>query len=266
MAVLHRARCASSSSCSATSGRTTPPVALVPGPFSVLVESEDPIAAERLTLWGHPAAVGAHATSGVAAPARDWTFAEGSTRSGFQLFYLLSNPGDTETRVRIQYLCAGSTPGVREHVVAARGRLTIWVNQEGAPLDGAECGARLTSDRPIVAERSLYILRDGTFTAGTSSAGVPHVTSPSVWWFAEGATADPFDQFLAIVNPSGASAEVEITYLLPGGVTVQRTHWVPSGQRATIWVDHEDPLLWSAPSLSIRVESRTAPIAVERAM
>ena len=168
--------------------------------------------------------------------------------------------------MRSQYLCAGSTPGVREHVVAARGRLTIWVNQEGAPLDGAECGARLTSDRPIVAERSLYILRDGTFTAGTSSAGLPHVTSPSVWWFAEGATADPFDQFLAIVNPSGASAEVEITYLLPGGVTVQRTHWVPFGQRVTIWVDHEDPLLWSAPSLSIRVESRTAPIAVERAM
>jgi hypothetical protein len=252
-----------------STGQARVPAILGPGAYSIVVESEDPLAAERITTW--PAAGiarGAHASSGVAAPATHWVFAEGTTRAGAQDFLLLANPGALDATVDVQYLCAGLAPTARRHQVSARGRTTIWVNHEGPPLDAAECGAQLTSDRPIVAERSLYLSGAGGFGAGTAASGMsPGDVQPSAAYFAAGATQAPFDMFLTLINPvPGADLTVDVTYLLADGAEVLRSHAVPGLGRTTVWVDYEDPALADAPSVAVRIEGRTGFVFAERAL
>lgn len=229
-------------------------------------EAENPFAAERLTTWGKGVVRGAHASTGAAAPGYLWTFAEGTTQARIQSFYLLSNPGETPAHVAIDYLCAQAFPGTRRHTVPSRSRLTVWVNQEGSPLDAAECGAIVTSDQPIVAERSMYLLDNGQFTAGTSATGMSMTAVLGQTWYAPaGATVDPFDMFMTLVNPvPTAHCDAEVTYLLPDQTAISRVHRVD--RRLTIWVDHEDPRLAQAGAVATRVHCPTGPIVVERAM
>lgn len=100
----------------------------------------------------------------------------------------------------MEYLLASGAAVTRQYTVAPQSRLTVWVNQEGAPLDAAEISARIVSSQPIVAERASYLTRGGqTFAAGSASTGV---TTPAIEWrFAEGATGDVFDTFLLVGNP-----------------------------------------------------------------
>lgn len=250
---------------------TVPPV-LGASEYAVVVEAEGPIAAERVTTW--PAAGpprGAHASSGVGEPSLAWTFAEGATRGGLQTFYLLANPGSLDAEVSVAYLCADEARIGRTYLVPARGRTTVWVNQEGPPLDAAECGAVFRSDQPIVAERSMYMVDGGQFTAGTSSTGgssvdTSAVASPHTWYFPAGATADPFDMFLTLVNTSPSPCAVEVTYTLPVGPPIARTHLVPASARLTIWADHEDAQLAQAGAVATQVRCPTGLVFAERAM
>ena len=47
---------------------------------------------------------GGHAETAVAGPALTWYCAEGATHSGFQLYYLIANPNNSASTVRITYL------------------------------------------------------------------------------------------------------------------------------------------------------------------
>ena len=68
------------------------------------------------------------------------------------------------------------------------------------------------------------------FAGGTASAGI---TAPALQWFiAEGATGAFFDLFILIGNPSTGPAAVTITYLLPNGTTVEKTHTVAGRESA----------------------------------
>jgi hypothetical protein len=146
--------------------------------------------------------------------------------------------------------------------------LTVWANQEGGVMGSAEFAATINSDRPVVAERATYRDAPGqTFAAGTVAAGV---SSPAtLWTFAEGATGSYFDTFLLLANPGVSTATVRIWYLRAGhsdaltGITM-RTYSLPPGQRRTLWVDQEDPLLADV-ALSAYISS-DVPIVAERAM
>ncbi len=219
------------------SRRYAPPPSLSPGQYAVEVESEWPIVVERITSWGGTPARGAHGTSG-ALPATTWFFAEGATISGFQLFYLLANPGDLDAVVDVEYLLAARTSESRRYEVPARSRRTVWVNQEGGALGAAEVSARLQSSHPIVAERTMYLAGPSGFTAGTASMGAP--AASTTWLFAEGATGPLFDTFLLLANPSTDLAGVEVTFRLPDGQPITRAYAVAPRSRRTIWVDQED--------------------------
>lgn len=231
--------------------------------FSIVVESDGPIVAERGMNWDRVSGYGSHATAGAAAAATEWYFAEGATLSGLQLFYLFSNPGAAPATVDVEYLLASGAAVTRQYSVPARSRRTIWVNYEGAPLDAAEISARIVSSQPIVAERATYLDRGGqSYAAGSASTGV---TSPaSAWRFAEGATGPFFDTFLLIANPGTSAVDVQATYQRPDGFTVQKTYIVPARTRRTVWVDNEDRALADTAVSTVLVA--TGGIVAERAM
>ncbi|MFN8062877.1 MAG: hypothetical protein U0Q12_27240 [Vicinamibacterales bacterium] len=238
--------------------------------FSTVIESDQPIVADRLMWWTASEAYGSSAERGIPAAANTWYLAEGSTTSGFSLFYLFQNPGDTTAQVEVQYLLPSGAPIVRTYAVPARSRFNVWVNTvpELANTD-VSAVVRVLSGPNIIVERAMYLSSPTQqFAAGHESAGV---TAPSLdWAFAEGATGQFFDLFLLIANPNPQAATVEVTYLLPDGSTLVKTYPVAANSRFNVWVDEESfagvKALANA-AVSMFVHSTTnVPIVAERAM
>ena len=235
--------------------------------FALVVESDGPVVADRRMTWDRATGYGSHATTGVAAPATTWYFAEGATIGGIQTFFLLQNPGDVDGTASVEFLLADGTPVTRSLTVPAQSRRTLWVNQEGGSLAAAEFAAVVRTSVPMVAERAMYRDAEGQmFAAGTDAIGV---TSPSTrWLFAEGTTRGTFDTFVLVANPSEAPVTVTARFAGAGDggtpVSVTRTHVVAPRSRLTIWVDQEDAAL-AAADVSATLDA-SAPIVAERAM
>lgn len=246
-------------------------VARVPGmeraEFSTMVESPHPLVVDRTMTWDQRR-YGAHAETAQAKPRTTWYFAEGATHSGFDLFYLVQNPSTATATVAVTYLLpAPAPPLVKQYVVPPTSRFTIWVNKEHPLLAATDVSARIesTNDVPIFAERALYASRPGKlFDAGHAAFGIP-VLSPE-WYFAEGNTGELFDEFVTIANPGDTAADVDVTYLLPGGATVERMHHVAAASRYTIWVDHDDPRLADTAVSVVLCARNGVQIAAERVM
>ena len=241
--------------------------------FSTSIESDLPVIVDRTMTWGS-AGYGSHAETAMSAPALTWYLAEGATHSGFDLFYLIQNPGATEAAVEVTYLLPdGQAPLVRTYPVRANSRFNIWV--DGIPgLSSTDVSAvlRSTNGVPIIVERAMYLTNQGRgFNAGHDSAGV---TAPATQWFlAEGATGPYFDLFVLIANPSETDADIEARYLLADGTVLTKTYPVAARSRFNIWVDLEEipagsglrPLADVAVSTAIR-STNNVPVVVERAM
>jgi len=245
--------------------------------FSMIVEADQPVVAERTMTWIRdaeassdlftiqPFGSGSHAETGIPAPSTTWYLAEGATHGGFDLFYLLQNPGDAAANITVNYLLpAPLAPMGKTYVVGPHTRRTIWVDAEDPALSATDVSAKITSDRPIVVERSMYY---GTatqpFAAGHNGAAV---TAPATkWYLAEGATGF-FDMFLLMANPDDTDANVTITYLpgVPGQPAQTRTHTVAKHSRLSLNVSDEN---LPTTSIGAIVEStNSVPIVVERAM
>lgn len=241
--------------------------------FATVLESDQPVVAERLMWWSSGEAYGTHGERALEAPSATWYFAEGATTGGFNLFYLLQNPGGTPAEVRVRYLRAQGAPIEKTYTLPARSRTNIWANVEEFAgqrlLASAEFSAEIivTNGPPIIAERAMYL--DGgagtrPFDAGHEAAGV--TAAATEWFFAEGATGAYFDTFLLLANATATAAEVQAEYLLQDGTTVTRGYVVPAASRYTIWVDQDDSRLADV-AMSVRLRALNGtPFVAERAM
>jgi hypothetical protein len=185
--------------------------------------------------------------------------------SRFDLFYELQNPGETDANVTITYLLPAPRPPIQlTYMVAAHSRRTIWVDQEPG-LGETDVSAKVVSDVPILAERSMYLSTpDQPFAGGTGGAGIPE---PDTHWFiAEGATGAFFDLFYLIGNPGTQDATVTVTNLLPGGASFKKSYVVAPQSRLTISVHGEDPRLAGTDVSASIASTNGVPIVVERAM
>ena len=86
------------------------------------------------------------------------------------------------------------------------------------------------------------------------------------WYLAEGftghnATGGDFEEYVLVQNPNSAPANLQVTFMLPGGRTVERTFEVPASSRFTISVDDILP----DAEVSTHIHS-DRPVATERAM
>ena len=237
--------------------------------FATVAESDVVVAVDRLVQWDNGR--GSHGEHGIAQASRTWYFAEGATYSGFSLFYLLQNPGDTLAHVTVTYLREPPlAPLTRTHEVEPHQRYTVWVNNDEAgpetPSSGAASSVVIESDRPIVAERAMYRSVPASFEAGHAAAGADRLRTS--WFFAEGHTGPLFAQYLLIGNPGDTSVPVHVTYLLPDGPTMPITYEVGPRSRYTVLVNRETPspgvsLASTAVAMAIEAD---APVVAERAM
>jgi hypothetical protein len=116
---------------------------------------------------------------------------------------------------------------------------------------------------PIIVERAMYVTGYGQlYVGGHESAAVD--APARQWFFAEGATGSFWAMYILLENPTSEAAQVTMTYMLPDGRTVDKSHTVEANVRYTIGVNGEDERLANA-AMSTRVTS-TVPIVAERAM
>lgn len=225
-----------------------------PDRVAAMIQANGPIAAARTTGRSSEDRM---ASGGVAAPSRTWYMAEGYTGLTFQEELNVFNPGNQTARVHISWPLFNGKPAVSTDLtLAAHSRQTISVNRY---VPKASHATVVTSDQPIVAARTMYF---GTRLQGAHSK--PGVTAPnSTIYFAEGSTANGFEEYLTMLNPSSAiAAHVTATFYNRTGTLVgTRTITIDPMHRGNVKVN--DVVTTDAVSAMLRSDQ---PIVAERSM
>ncbi len=210
---------------------------------SAYVHSDLPIVCERPMYFNYGAVYnpgrwpGGHVVMGAASPGREWYFAEGCTRAGFEEWICIQNPNPAEAHLHVAYAtCSGVEE--RDYTVPANSRHTLSLNAELGPDMDVSC--HITSDQPIICERPLYFNYTGRGAPGWSGGSAElGVTAPrTTWHFAEGYTGPGFHEWICLQNTGDAEAEVTVTYNIQGEGPRERAHRVPPG-RYTICVNED---------------------------
>ena len=205
---------------------------------AAVVSSANSIVAERPMYFNYQGKwAGGSDARAASHPATEWYFAEGTTRSGFEEWVTLANPGYQDATVDLLYLVGpgqGYNRG-QQCIIPARSRLTVNVNETIGP--DLDVSLHLTSSLPIVAERPMYYNYHGVWAGGDDVMGA--LSASKEWYFAEGTTRSGFEEWLTLANPGSQDTTAHIEYLLGAGQGSNTSQdWqIPAHSRATINVN-----------------------------
>ncbi|MEW6552718.1 MAG: N-acetylmuramoyl-L-alanine amidase [Actinomycetota bacterium] len=192
----------------------------------------------------------------VANAAKQWYFAEGTTREGFQEWLTILNPNVEPVEFTVSYAFPDSETVKHVYRVEAEGRLSLDVAHEVGT--GKDVSVSVESPRPIMVERPMYFLYRGLWPGGHVSGGA---NQPSTaWYFAEGYTGPGFEEYLCLLNPGQQPANVTIEYLSHGGLLHQEQKVVQPSRRDTVFVND---VVGPDREVSLRVTS-DQPVVAER--
>ena len=182
------------------------------------------IAVERPVYFNYSGNIdGGHNVLGAAEPRKEWYFAEGCTRQGFDTYLCIINPEKRYAVAKIDYYLGN---GIKEKrrgiIVRGKSRMTIPVHESGLGTgrQSEQAGdvsirIRSTNGVGIVVERPIYF-DYGPFWFGAHC--VVGAEKPSEkWFFAEGCTRHGFDTYLCLMNSQGKPSEIALTYYRSDG-------------------------------------------------
>lgn len=230
---------------------------------SLKVTSDQDIVVERpMYFWYQDSWDGGHNTMAVPAPGLEWYFAEGCTRNGFNEWLTIMNPGDEKATVNIVYMTEDVASQVEKtYAVAPHARYTVNVNEDVAR--GHDVSCKLTSDKPVVAERPMYFFYDnvgGGIDEGSCATGCSR--AQATFYMAEGCTREGFIEYICIQNPGDNLAEVSIMYMLEDGSTIEQLVKISPHTRVTVTANDA---VGPEHDVSVRITS-SEPMIVERPM
>jgi len=187
------------------------------------------------------------------ATATTFYFVGASTMPGEQARLPLLNPNARPARVDLTFYYNNGAPRQVHFDVAAHSRATAILNT----LAGANrvFGLRLTATQLVAAQ--LSVERHGRDNYGLLGVSAPHTG----WYLAEGYTGLTFHETLAVLNPGGTPALVNLR-LLPFGGRRARTVSVLVAPRRVRLIDVNR--LMPGLSLSVIATSRTAIVVARR--
>jgi Family of unknown function (DUF5719)/Domain of unknown function (DUF362) len=219
----------------------------------VRVGSDIPVYVERAMYWNQRAE--GHDSIGTSRAATDWYLAEGHTADGFETWIEIMNPDDGQARADITYMTPeGKVPGPSVSIPPFA-RRTVFAADT---VPNTDVSARVTSDRPVVVERSVY------WGDRRGGHGAPAVKAPvRDWFFAEGSTAWGFETYLLLLNPGTGDATVSCEFMNAdgSGQSAEKQVVVPAGSRRTVKVNDVIP----DQDVAAKIHSGM-PIVAERSM
>jgi hypothetical protein len=240
--------------------------------FGIIVDCPQPVVAERAMYFGSTPGqlwIGGHESPGALSASKEWLFSEGAMGSFFDTFLLLMNPGDTDATIEMRYLLESGTVVVKNKVLGPKQRLTIKLEDEDATLATGSAGTQVTSDVPIVAERSMYWSgSDGQpWTEAHNAFGMTDTSQR--WALAEGRVGGPenFHTYILIATPfQFGGSDVTISFLRESGAPIVKVVHVNGNSRLTVDVSAIAPELQNE-SFGALVEAESGgAITVERSM
>jgi hypothetical protein len=229
---------------------------------------------------------GAASVVGASTPGSDWLFAEGYTGPGFQEYFILANFGTAPTTATVTLEYSNGHTQAIQVPVPALSQAFFDANQANAhptgTCDVSPCAtttavsAEITSAAPIVADRLMYFhYGPAHYSGGTEAVGEAGPASHSVYAFAEGYTANTFQEYLTLQNPTNADETVAVT-LFADTYVMQQQVIVKAHSRQTVGINGlVVPIAQAynnlggnsyAVSLSVQVLGANAKIVAERPM
>jgi hypothetical protein len=199
---------------------------------------------------------GTDATGSIGAtlPATQWFLSEGSTGPGMETWILIQNPTYPEAHVHIDYMTPTGLVSGPTFTIPSAARKTINVGDTVKNVSSVS--TVVTSDIPVIAERSMY---GNKKTWATDSIGV---TTPSrTWDIPEGSTGPGMETWLTVQNPGSASAGISISYMTPSGPVKGVDFKMPPFSRQTFFEADCVPNSWEVSA----VVTSNKEIVVERA-
>ena len=187
---------------------------------------------------------------------QDWYLAEGYTGSNassgdFEEYVLMQNPNPEAANVSVTFMLPDGRKVERAWRVTANSRFTVAVDDI---LPNSEVSTHVRADRKIAVERAMYF--NGR-RAGHACIGVNRPSKK--WYFAEGYTAENFDEFILVQNPGNETATITMTFMTPEEGKTTEKYKVGAHSRFTIHVDE----LLPSHEVSTVIES-DHPVVAER--
>jgi murein DD-endopeptidase MepM/ murein hydrolase activator NlpD len=200
---------------------------------SMIVQSTQPIAAERTMTTQKGSSVSYTDSSGSSSLNTAWYFAEGNTTYGWNTLLSVLNPNAQTVSLKITYLMNGheSSGRVSSYTVAGRARGTIILNND---QPNQQFGMIVTASSPVVVERPEYLI-NSQYRGGSAVVGA---TAPqTTWYFGGGNTSLGFIESLVLANPESTATTARIDYLAANGQTATQSVNVPGYSRVEVNVN-----------------------------
>ena len=198
------------------------------------------------------------ASIGVTEPAKTWYMAEGSTAGGFETWVLVQNPGDEIATASLDFMTDKGEVAGPILKLAPMSRQSIRVNDS---VRAFSVSTEVTSDQPVVAERSTYFTPPGFDHRVVAHSHIGITTPATTWYLAEGATAGGFQTWVLVQNPGDQVANVSLDYMTDRGEVAGPTIVLAAKSRQSVKVDDTVKTM----SVSTKVTS-DRPVIVERSV
>jgi uncharacterized repeat protein (TIGR01451 family) len=213
-----------------------------------------PIIVERAMYRSTPtqAFAAGHGSTGVTETAVSWFLAEGATGPFFDCFILLANPGPTPANVTINYLLSDGRTFTKSYAVPAEGRYSVWVDNEEIPggsgvrpLENVAVSSTVTSDVPIIVERTMWWPGPGMaaefWTEAHNSPGA--TVTGTRWALAEGEVGgdQAADTYILIANTSATAGNARVTLYFADGTSATQTFALLPRSRRNVNVSGDFP-------------------------
>jgi hypothetical protein len=141
---------------------------------AIVIESPLPVVAERPMYFSYKedtpgyAWTGGHDVVGATAPKTGWFFAEGCTYDWADEYICVANPGAESAHVTFSFMLESGDPVPHSVDIAPHKRATVKVAD--IVSRGHDVSTKITSDKPVVAERPMYFDYNG-WTGGHDVVG-----------------------------------------------------------------------------------------------
>ncbi|MDQ6673604.1 MAG: DUF5719 family protein, partial [Chloroflexota bacterium] len=182
---------------------------------------------------------------------RRWYFAEGSTRTPFDVSFALQNPNPQSTVAHFLFVTPEGKQTPFDMRLDPNSRMTLKANDV---MPSAEFATIVNTDVPVYVERSMYFGHDGHSAPGARQTS-------QVWYLAEGSTVTPFETWVLLLNPNTVPTQVQMRFMREDGTVVDHGELVPPMGRKSVYVN----ALFSTSGFATQVTA-DQPIVVERAM
>jgi hypothetical protein len=194
-----------------------------PDAVGVIVQSSQPIVAERTVYYTNGKHTEITSKVGVNGYNNNWYFPAGSTASGTTEWISADNPSSNAAHITLySYNALGDQVAKTQETIAPYHRVGYKMNQI---VPNTDLAVALKSDVPVLSERLMYL--SGGHAALTDDFGVH--TPGTAWWFANGDTRanDGYTDGLAIFNPNMGPAPVIVRLMTSSGKVINVSYLIP---------------------------------------